>query len=252
MPSAWSRCCQSRRLGCGGPGAPPLLAGTGQTTTFHLLIVDRRPRPVRRLQLAIVKLARRDQAATLLAAGKTVKILAVGRKGATSCARARPDRRSIESGRSASRSASPMPSRSPGRSSTCSTPASSTSRRCSIRTLQVGDLAGPTEQQLIPGRCRGRRAAARSGGGSTPTSRTKIRNPADLLPRTSPVQIFRARCSRTPRAVLRRADERDGQRTRNAGDDDQAARSLQPQRQARSQERNDRDHRGARRSRARI
>jgi len=70
----------------GTPGAPALLAGTGADQT-HLLIVATSERGLcGAFNTNIVKLAR-QKAAELTAQGKTVKILCVGRKGATALRR---------------------------------------------------------------------------------------------------------------------------------------------------------------------
>src|ERR1700675_2614156 len=64
----------------GKPGAPRLLAGTGQDQT-HLLIVCTAERGLcGAFNSSIVRLAR-DRANALAAQGKTVKILCVGKKG---------------------------------------------------------------------------------------------------------------------------------------------------------------------------
>lgn len=70
----------------GTPGAPALLAGTGSDQT-HLLIVATSERGLcGAFNTNIVKLARQT-AMDLTAQGKTVKILCVGRKGATALRR---------------------------------------------------------------------------------------------------------------------------------------------------------------------
>ncbi len=65
----------------GQSGAPPLLAGTGKDHT-HLLVVCTAERGLcGAFNSSIARLAR-ERANTLLASGKTVKILCVGKKGA--------------------------------------------------------------------------------------------------------------------------------------------------------------------------
>ncbi|MHB2168484.1 F0F1 ATP synthase subunit gamma [Alsobacter sp. R-9] len=66
--------------GVAGPGAPPLLAGTGKDDV-HLLVVFTAERGLcGAFNSSIARLAR-DKAQALMAAGKTVKIICVGKKG---------------------------------------------------------------------------------------------------------------------------------------------------------------------------
>ena len=82
MPSAWQRCSSSIASKVADKGsAPPLLVGTGKDEV-HLLIVMTAERGLcGGFNSNIAKLARAD-AYRLMAAGKTVKIMTVGRKGA--------------------------------------------------------------------------------------------------------------------------------------------------------------------------
>jgi F-type H+-transporting ATPase subunit gamma len=64
----------------GGSGAPPLLAGTGRDET-HLLIVATSDRGLAGGFNATILRETRRQVRTLLDAGKTVKILTIGRRG---------------------------------------------------------------------------------------------------------------------------------------------------------------------------
>ncbi|MEN8723350.1 MAG: F0F1 ATP synthase subunit gamma [Alphaproteobacteria bacterium] len=70
----------------GTPGAPALLAGTGSDQT-HLLIVATAERGLCGAFNANIAKMARQTAAELTAQGKTVKILCVGRKGATALRR---------------------------------------------------------------------------------------------------------------------------------------------------------------------
>ena len=95
----------------GSPGAPALLTGTG-SDQVHLLLVCTGERGLSgAFNSSIVRLAR-ERAYSLINQGKEVKI--------STCARF-------------ARSASPMPKTLPKRFWRASTPASSTSARCSIR-----------------------------------------------------------------------------------------------------------------------
>ena len=81
MPSAWRRCsATSPPASPSSPSAPRLLGGTGRADT-HLLIVATSERGLcGGFNSSIVRLAR-AHATRLLAEGKTVKILTVGKKG---------------------------------------------------------------------------------------------------------------------------------------------------------------------------
>ncbi len=70
----------------GTPGAPALLAGTGEDQT-HLLIVATAERGLCGAFNANIAKMARQKASELTAQGKTVKILCVGRKGATALRR---------------------------------------------------------------------------------------------------------------------------------------------------------------------
>ena len=75
-----------RRRASGPPRAAPARAGRG-ATEIHLLVVDDlRAGPLRRLQLVDRRGSRASEADRLLAEGKTVKILTVGKKGRERCA----------------------------------------------------------------------------------------------------------------------------------------------------------------------
>lgn len=75
----------------GRPGAPELLAGNGRDQT-HLLVVATGDRGLcGAFNASIARLAR-DHANRLLAEGKDVKILCIGRKGADTLKRSFPDR----------------------------------------------------------------------------------------------------------------------------------------------------------------
>ena len=82
MRSAWSACwARSPPSMPGMPNAPPLLAGTGKDA-IHLLVVATSDRGLAGgFNATILREARRARSASSTAAGKTVKILTVGRKG---------------------------------------------------------------------------------------------------------------------------------------------------------------------------
>ena len=81
MRSAWKPCSPISPSGIGaGSPAPPLLTGTGRDDT-HLLVVCTAERGLcGAFNSSIVRLAR-ERANSLLAQGKTVKIVCVGKKG---------------------------------------------------------------------------------------------------------------------------------------------------------------------------
>jgi F-type H+-transporting ATPase subunit gamma len=66
--------------GVSGPSAPPLLAGTGSDRR-HLLIVATSDRGLAGGFNSVIVRAARERIAALLAAGKDVKIMTIGRKG---------------------------------------------------------------------------------------------------------------------------------------------------------------------------
>ena len=81
MRSAWKPCSPiSRPASAPGSPAPPLLTGTGRDDT-HLLVVCTAERGLcGAFNSSIVRLAR-ERANSLMAQGKTVKIVCVGKKG---------------------------------------------------------------------------------------------------------------------------------------------------------------------------
>ena len=81
MPSAWKRCSATSRLrSATNPGAPRLLAGTGDDRVHLLLVCTAERGLCGPFNSAIVRLAR-ERANALLADGKEVKFFCVGRKG---------------------------------------------------------------------------------------------------------------------------------------------------------------------------
>ena len=200
---------------------------------MHLLVVATAERGLcGGFNSSIVRLAR-EHIDALHGAGKTVKILCVGKKGYDQLRRhiAKQIVELIDL-RGVKQIGFDNADAIGRRSSTCSRPASSTSRRCSSR-VQVGDRADADRAAAHPGADSGnekrRRSKAagvlriRAGRGRNPRRPAAAQHFGADLPRAAGERRFRAG----------RAHERDGQRhAQRRRHDQQADDRLQPSRQA--------------------
>ena len=197
------------------PSAPPLLRGTG-SDRVHLLLVCTAERGLcGPFNSAIVRLAR-ERANSLIAQGKEVKFFCVGRKGYEQLSR-QFERLIIEHVELRSVPHHRIFQRQGDRGRILRAVCRGRVRRLHavLRPLQVGDRADSNRAADHPA---GIRSLADCGGGTRagdgavydyePDEEEIL---AQLLPRNIAVQIFR-RAAREQRLVLRRPDERDGQR----------------------------------------
>ena len=173
--------------------APRLLAGTG-SDKVHLLVVCTGERGLcGAFNSSIVRLAR-EHANALLAEGKEVKILCVGRRATSSCAASyeQADRRASSSCAACKHARlRQCRRRSPRRSSRCSSSGEFDVATLFYLALQVGDLADPDRAADHPAGVRG------EADDSAPAAVYEYEPEedeilAELLPRNLAVQMFRA------------------------------------------------------------
>ena len=197
----------------GRDGGPPLMVGTGKDDVHLLVVCTGRARPCGAFNSSIVRLAR-EHINRLLADGKQVKFLCVGKKGFDQLKRLYAPL-IIDAHRASGASGS-------SRFDHAETVAEKVLALFAEGAFDVATLFFsrfrsvisqiPTAQQLIPAGSRQRRPRKRrlSAAPSTNTSPTRTRSWPSFCRSTSPSRSSR-RCSRT-RPRTGRADVGDGQR----------------------------------------
>ena len=243
MPSGWARC--SATSPPPSPGSTPrraLLRGTG-SDQVHLLVVCTAERGLcGPFNSSIVRLAR-EQANTLMADGKEVKIFCVGTQGLrpASAQLREADRRARRASRRAN---SRLRARRGDRREDRAALRARRIRRLHavLLALQVGDLADPDRAADHPAGVRERPKPGPAGGAAYEYEPDEEEILAELLPRNLAVQIFRALLENAASFYGAQMTAMDNA-TRNAGDMiQQADAHLQPHAPGDDHQGTDRDH----------
>ena len=173
--------------GVSGPAAPRLLAGTGSDQR-HLIIVATADRGLAGGFNSNIVRAAREKIGRLLAEGKDVKIITMGRKGRDQLRRQYGAHiiETHEVGTKAPAFAQAKPI-----AETILSQFDGDERRrrhADLQPLQIGRVAGADRQAADPGGCRRRRHQGRLQA-STTTSRTRARSWQPCCRRTSPCRF---------------------------------------------------------------
>ena len=202
--------------GVSGEGAPKLLVGTGSDQR-HLIVVATSDRGLAGGFNSSIVRAARERIDELLAEGKDVRVLTVGRKAPRPAAapRRRPLVATFEAGGNPSLAVAEAGRR--RRSASCSRPATSTSSPCSSRSSSRWSPRRRPPSQLIPAEvAAGARPIDLKGAvyEYEPDEETIL---AELLPRNITTQVFSAMLENQAGFFAAQMTAMDNA-TRNAGD----------------------------------